>query len=625
MESNVNMSFASWLGIYSESSADFPVMVKWLVDSMKTFASAVLEHNKSNPEFVLKDDERQYLENLSRNDNPFVPPLTYINDKTESAVSKDAEKFLELSSSVGDYDSLEELLKTNFGRTETGSRSLTIQELPEVVSKRIASYSMAKERVRSGGPQSLQTKEGDIDVKGRGPQGAPAEIERREKLASVQAEYSELVAKAINDSKVCFDKLFKGTKREIDGFNYDSIFSDILQANAYRNLWFAHYFSEYVLKMADTQKDKFEKIVSNLVSAEQKNIDQARSAVERDVAKAMTGKNMEDMSPEEIENFKRELNKERSAIRFRAAHIQGMKPDEEEIRAAKMQAGRRFGKFDISVKNVVANFSKHIDMPGLNPKKMVSVFANEYAKQIMSNDKLMMAMAVRCLFGLLDDAACDMRKEKALCMMPAAFRSEINDKFVYGTRGSNLKLNIDISKLNCNDLPEESFEDTEEFSVTLAKNEKCDTKFLVDGASDAAKRKSLAQMFFRNDWPSNDFGQVVIKNLFGTWIFGSIIATLNPELGITSCADATSVLHGQTFKTGTIKHPETQKKVRGFIRDAEGKFIPHPTGKQYYDPHSWERALDQARNYKLQADVHESTKDIYWHFEIKDLLRELVK
>ena len=60
----------------------------------------------------------------------------------------------------------------------------------------------------------------------------------------------------------------------------------------------------------------------------------------------------------------------------------------------------------------------------------------------------------------------------------------------------------------------------------------------ISGNTDDEKKHNLAEKFFRPDFPSKDFIQKVITNLFDTWIFGTIMSSLNPASKVKSCADA---------------------------------------------------------------------------------------
>lgn len=636
MESNVNMHFKNWLGVFAESTGDelFDGPLRWLVDSLQKFAKAVVDHKEKNPEFGLTDEEKAYLQNLSADNNPIQIPAEKRDDKTAGALGSSAEQLIDAVNDINRYKDLKELLTAKFGKTSTGGyKSVEVERLPEVIFRRIMSKATEPDRpVGRKGQASLQGMGGEktsYDVS-KGPKDIPSLISREQEKQENREKWEQVINKALKDSAICFEKLKKGTLQKIKSFDFDSIFTNLNKANEYRNLCYAYYFAVYIGDMIEFDKDTFEKIVVNLITTNKEQIKDLDSKSEESeesgdsAATKRVGPSLHHYSPEEQARL--------AALRQSGKLFQGLTAEDEAIRQARKAAGKRFGKFEIGLKNVLRNFDKKItssQMTGeggsdLKLGDIKSGFQSDMAKEIIEDGKLLMALAVRCLQGLIDDESCPMTKEKYLCMVPASMRAEINAKLSYGSvKSKKVGLGVNLASLNCSDTESSPDDSMDDFNVKIATGEKCDTKFLIGGTSELAKKKSLLEKFFRTDWPSNDFNTIVQKNLFSTWLFGSILGSQS-NLGVSSCADPDSVLHGSTFKHGRYTHPVTGEKVKGFIRDKDGNLMPDPKGEKYLDPHSWERVFDQGRNYTLKHnESHDAFSDIFWHYEIKKLISEI--
>lgn len=648
MENSVDLSFRKWLGVFAEGSGSdrFNSTMPFLVTNLQNFAKAVLAHKEKKPAFGLTDEEKSIFQDLTTNNNPVQIPEERQNDKAVDGVANNGQILNDAAKELDNYENIGDLLKAKFGKVESAaSKDVPVADLTKIIGLRIMarSYDKKERSASQKGRASLQQMGGgkEYDVS-KGPKDIPSLISREQEIEQSVTEMEKIINKAVRDSAICFNKLKKGTLQKIKSFDFDSIFTNLNKTNEYRNLCYAYYFAVYIGDMIEFDKDTFEKIVVNLITTNKEQIkdldskseDSEESGESGDsgdsgesgdsAATKRVGPSLHHYSPEEQARL--------AALKQSGKLFQGFTAEDEAIRQARKAAGKRFGKFEIGLKNVLRNFDKKItssQMTGeggadLKLGDIKSGFQSDMAKEIIDDEKLLMALAVRCLQGLIDDESCPMTKEKYLCMVPASMRAEINSKLSYGSvKSKKTGLGVDLANLNCNDTESSPDDSMDDFNVKIATGEKCDTKFLIGGTSELAKNKSLLEKFFRTDWPSNDFNTIVQKNLFSTWLFGSILGSQR-NLGVSSCADPDSVLHGSTFKHGRYTHPVTGEKVKGFIRDKDGNLIPDPKGEKYLDPHSWERVFDQGRNYTLQHnESHDAFSDIFWHYEIKKLISEI--
>ena len=215
----------------------------------------------------------------------------------------------------------------------------------------------------------------------------------------------------------------------------------------------------------------------------------------------------------------------------------GVGEEEQKAKKEKQEKNARFGKHQVGIGGVKKAFEvQRASTERRAREEIISKFEEYCYDEVVSDDNLLKAIAARCLFGLVKGKTC-MTPIQAICMLPSDYREEINE---------NMKLGVDVANLDCaakNDSASVvAAADLQQKKVGMLgkvpKGATCDQVLAISGNTDDEKKHNLAEKFFRPDFPSKDFIQKVITNLFDTWIFGTIMSSLNPASNVKSCADA---------------------------------------------------------------------------------------
>ena len=491
------LSFKEWVNVISESNG-FQAMLAWYDGKLKEFANAILNHNTQlGNNFIKSSTDLAVIQEFK---DKGIDALSDKFDDTKSTkVVRDG-----ITSVVGTLDGiikndipkstdLNELLNKTLG---TNPQGLSKAMFGKVLAS--GGWSAQKQDVQDAqqlGGKAVRS----LDVSGGdGGQGMAASVSGREGdvLSGIIAKQEEektdalkkqLIPIFLKQSKVCFDHLYKQTQSTLNGFDINNVYKKPEEAAKYRDFSYAFYFSEYIKDMIQTQPDLYEKIIWTLL---------------------------------EVKPTPR-----------------GVGEEEQKAKKEKQEKNARFGKHQVGIGGVKKAFEvQRASTERRAREEIISKFEEYCYDEVVSDDNLLKAIAARCLFGLVKGKTC-MTPIQAICMLPSDYREEINE---------NMKLGVDVANLDCaakNDSASVvAAADLQQKKVGMLgkvpKGATCDQVLAISGNTDDEKKHNLAEKFFRPDFPSKDFIQKVITNLFDTWIFGTIMSSLNPASKVKSCADA---------------------------------------------------------------------------------------
>lgn len=496
MNIQTGLGFRDWMSVIAESNG-FQAMLAWYDSKLKEFATALLSHNSQLGNNFIKSS--QDMSAIQEFKDKGIDALSDKFDETKSTkIVRDG-----ITSLVGTLDGiikndipkstdLNELLEKTLGTNPQGlkkamfgkvlssggwsAQKQDIQTAQQLGGEKVQSLDAAGGDGGQGRAAAVAGSDGDVLSGIIARQEEEKKDELKKKLAPIFLE----------KSKVCFDHLYKQTQSKLKGFDINNVFKKPEEAAKYRDYSYAFYFAEYIKDMIQTQPDLYEKIIWTLLEV------RPTRGVEEESLKA---------------------------------------------KKEKQEKGARFGKHQVGFGGVKKAFEvQRASSERRAREDIVSKFEEYCYDEVVSDDNLLKSIAARCLFGLVKGKTC-MTPTQAICMLPSDFRDEMNEK---------MKLGVDMANLDCaakNDSASVvAAADLQQKKVGMLgkvpKGATCDQVLAITGNSDEDKKHSLAEKFFRPDFPSKDFIQKVITNLFDTWIFGTIMSSLNPASKVTSCADA---------------------------------------------------------------------------------------
>lgn len=505
MSSQTGLGFKDWLVVIAESTDKFDALTGWYSSKIKEFATALLNRNTQlGGNFIKKPEDLtaiQALENRGIDEvydkvkDKFDPSKGAI--VVEKGLSKIGESLHDIKNDdIPNANDIDELLrKTNFGDS--------VKDLPQALFGKVLSTGKwaAQKQDISQAQQLAGQKVQSLDVAGGdGGQGRAASVAAKGGdvlsglVAQEDTEAKDALKKRIlpvflEDSKKCFKHLYQQTQAKLKGFSVDSVFKKPEEAAKYRDFSYAFYFSEYILDMVQTQPDLYEKIIWTLLDV-------------RPIGR-------------------------------------GAGEEAAKARQEKQEKGARFGKHQVGIGGVKKAFEVQRSSTEKRAREeIISKFEEYCYEEVVADDDLLKAIASRCLFGLVKGKSC-MSPAQAVCMLPSDFRDEMNEK---------MSLGVDMATLDCSK-PNDSSSIVASANLQqkkigmlgkVPKGATCDQILAINGNSDDEKKHNLAEKFFRPDFPSKDFITKVITNLFDTWIFGTIVSSLNPSSKVKSCANVPS-------------------------------------------------------------------------------------
>ena len=517
MSIQTGFGFKEWLGVIAEANDKFDALTSWYSSKIKEFATALLNRNTQlGGNFIKKPEDLTAIQALANRGIDEV--YDKVQDKfdpskgatvVEKGLSKIGESLHDIKNrDIPTANDIDELLKKiNFGDS--------VKDLPYALFGKVLGTGKwaAKNQDIAQSQQLAGQKVQSLDVAGSdGGQGRAASVAARggDILSGLVAQEDESLQavffkQVLKQSKECFKHLYQQTQTKLKGLSIDDVFKKPAEAAKYRDFSYAFYFSEYILDMIQTQPNLYEDIILNLMRV-------------RPIS---------------------------SRVGEKAA----------QARQEKQEKGARFGKHQAGIGGVKKAFEVQRSSTEKRARdEIISKFEEYCYDEVVADDNLLKAIAARCLFGLVKGKTC-MNPSQAVCMLPSDFRDEINEK---------MSLGVDMSTLDCSK-PNDSASVVanaalqqkkvgmlgrvtkgDERVVKSGDDEKkvrnllCDQKLAITGNSDDEKKHSLAEKFFRPDFPSNDFSTKVITNLFDIWIFGTIISSLDKSSKVKSCADAPS-------------------------------------------------------------------------------------
>jgi hypothetical protein len=549
------LGFKEWIAVISESSDKFEVLLSWYDSELKKMATAILNHNTQlGNNFVKSSQDLAIIQEFK---DKGIDALSDKFDETKGklAVELGIKNIITRINKIINEDlpqstDLNELLN----KTKLANNA---QNLKQSLFAKVLAYggkSASKQDIQAAqqlGGEKVQSLDATGGDGGQGRAAAVASkdgdvlsaIITRDENAAKQKLMDTLGPIFVEKSKVCFDHLYKQTQSKLKGFDINNVFKKPEEAAKYRDYSYAFYFSEYIKDMIQTQPDLYKQIIWTLL--------QVKPA------------------------------------------LRGVEDESLQAKKEKQEKGARFGKHQVGIGGVKKAFEvQRASTERRAREEIISKFEEYCYDEVVTDDNLLKAISARCLFGLVKGKTC-MTPVQAVCMLPSDFRDEINEK---------MKLGVDVANLDCsakNDsasivaaanlqqkkvgmlgkVPSMEKIKTPEGTLKAKAVVTCDQILAITGNTDDEKKHSLAEKFFRPDFPSKDFIQKVITNLFDTWIFGTILSSLKTGSRVQSCADA---------------------------------------------PESWEKAYTLGRRYDVQTHaVSESTG--FDNIEIFYIVREFVR
>jgi len=384
MNKIINLFFKEWFNLISEvvSDSDFKTNLDYLDAIVKNFAKKILKYNALQTNFM-NNSEKEIIESLETMGIPEIQKKINNNDFANEGIPIIAMDFDKALRKLEDnkYSTLRDFLYKSFGNVEVTAKDLANVIVAKVINKGIRHVD--KDRIS-------QTQSGMFSRSGTGPEGQDADVAAKsDPPPSVIADRNAgntLLDKIIEDSKVCFKALGEKTKREIEDFDYGSIFKNIKNSTKYMHFCYINYFANYIENMLQTNvgKHEFENIIkSSIDNSNIKTTDQLQ------------------------------INAKKETGGRHGVHVAGL----------------------TGIANALA--TKKINAVSVEGRKIKEIkidhFKNYCKKQVLINRNLLKAIAVRCVLGLIANG-CSLSPKTALCMLPTYMIDELNEK---------LKLNIE--------------------------------------------------------------------------------------------------------------------------------------------------------------------------------------